>query len=397
MLSYSEGADFSDDDLIMQRGEYLALAGNCESCHTSPNGVFMAGGLPFETPFGRIYSTNITPDVATGIGTWTFEDFSNSMRHGIRPDGTHLYPVFPYTSFTKLIDNDLLAIFTYLNSIPAVNQSTPANDLPFPLNMRQLLAIWKTLFLKEGVFQLDRTRSDSWNRGAYLVEALTHCGACHTPRNFLGAEKRHSEMAGGLYKDKIPGGTYRSWFAPNLTPATTGLSLWSHEDTFLYLRTGRNSLVDSFGPMNKVIFNSTQHLGEGDLNAIVLYLKTLPPISIAESQSADRRTMGMGRTIYNLHCGTCHLPTGLGDPEMAPRLNLGSLVVQAENPASLINVILYGPEEPDPPLPPKWLNPMEEFQYLLDDEEVAALATYIRNSWNNNAGLVTASQVAEQR
>ena len=389
-------ADIGDDELL-QRGEYLALAGNCHSCHTVEKDTFMAGGVPFETPFGRVYSTNITPDMATGIGAWTFEDFSNSMRQGIRPDRTHLYPVFPYTSFAQLIDDDLLAIFSYLKSIPAITQSAPDNDLPFPFNIRQFLAIWKYLFLNKHIFEVDSSRPDSWNRGAYLVEALTHCGLCHSPRNFLGAEKRHSEMAGGAYSDRIPGIGYRTWFAPNLTSAPTGLSLWSHEDTFSYLKTGRNSLVDSFGPMNEVIFNSTQHLDDEDLDAIALYLKSLPPISVAESRPADRKTMGMGRTIYNLHCGTCHLPTGLGDPEMAPRLNQGSLVVQAENPASLINVILYGPQEPKPPLPPKWFNPMDEFQYMLDDAEVAALATYIRNSWNNNAGLVTARQVAKQR
>jgi mono/diheme cytochrome c family protein len=387
----------ADANSQIERGEYLALAGNCASCHTTADGGFMAGGLAFETPFGRIYSTNITPDNESGIGNWTAEQFLNSMRHGVRPDGEHLYPVFPYTAFTKVTDEDIAALFAYLKSIPAVHQETPENDIMFPFSQRSLMSIWKSMFFDEGAFRADDEQSAEWNRGAYLVEALAHCGACHSPRNYLGAEHPDMAMTGGVYTDKVRSGNLRPWSAPNLTSAPSGLGLWPHEEVVAYLKTGINSYVETFGPMNEVILNSTRHLSEDDVNAMAVYLKSLPSKGVSAAVAAEASVLGMGKTLYNLHCGTCHLPTGLGDEEMAPRLGGGSLVVQASNPASLINVILYGPELPDPPLPTRRREPMEEFQYHLDDEEVAALASYLRHTWGNTGGAVSADQVAEQR
>ncbi len=386
-----------DSEELIGRGRYLAIAGNCATCHTTAGGEPMAGGLPFETPFGTLYSTNITPDPETGIGDWTAEQFLASMRLGVRPDSTHLYPAFPYTSFTRVSDEDVSAIYAYLRSIPAVRQPAPANELSFPFNIRPLMAVWKTLFFDDGAFVVDASKPDDWNRGAYLVEGLAHCGACHTPRNALGAENNDHFMAGGEYLDKVGDGQYRPWSAPNLTSSETGLSLWSHDDLASYLQAGRNSFLDSFGPMNEVIINSTRHLSSDDVAAMATYLKELPAATESDRAQAGRQVLGRGRTVYNLYCGTCHLPTGLGDPEMGPKLNGGSLVVQAENPASMINVILYGPELPDPPLAPRWREPMDEHQYLLDDEEVAAVANYIRHSWENPGGLVTTDQVAAQR
>lgn len=377
------------------RGEYLALAGNCASCHTVEGDGLMAGGLPFETPFGTIYSTNITPDPETGIGTWTDAEFLASMRHGVRPDGAHLYPVFPYTAFTKVTDEDVAAIFAYLKSVPAVRREAPHNELSFPFNIRSLMSVWKAMFFEGGAYQADASRSEEWNRGAYMVEALAHCSACHSPRNFLGAEKDDLAMSGGEYQDRVRSGEHRPWFAPDLTSSETGLGLWAHEDVSSYLKTGQNSFLETFGPMNEVVMHSTRHLDDEDVAAMATYLKSLPPSEPAARATVPDSIMGRGRTIYNLHCGTCHLPTGLGDPEMAPKLNQGSLVVQAANPASMINVILYSPESPA--LPPRWRSPMDEFRYILDDEEVAAVASYIRNSWDNKAGLVTADQVARQR
>lgn len=357
----------------------------------------MAGGLPFETPFGKIYSTNITPDADTGIGNWTGEQFLNSMRRGVRPDGEHLYPVFPYTAFTKVTDEDVAALYAYLQSIPAIRQEAPENEIGFPFNQRSLMVIWKAMFFNEGVYEADAAKSAEWNRGAYIVEALAHCGACHSPRNYLGAEHADMAMTGGEYIDRVPNGTLRPWSAPNLTSAPSGLGLWPLEELAAYLKTGRNSYVETFGPMNEVLLNSTRHLSDGDVNAMAVYLKSLPPNEGYTRATAKRSVLGMGRTLYNLHCGTCHLPTGLGDEESAPRLGGGSLVVQASNPASLINVILDGPELPDPPLPTRRRKPMEDFRYLLDDSEVAALASYLRSAWGNTGGEVTAKQVAEQR
>jgi mono/diheme cytochrome c family protein len=385
------------DELQIERGKYLALAGNCASCHTAGSGDFMSGGLAFETPFGRIYSTNITPDADTGIGNWTGAEFLSSMRHGVRPDGEHLYPVFPYTAFTKVTDADVAALFAYLKSIPAVRQEAPENDLSFPFNQRALMSVWKAMFFDAGVYEQDESMSAEWNRGAYVVEALAHCGACHSPRNYLGAEHTDMAMTGGVYTDRVPNGTLRPWSAPNLTSAPSGLGLWPIEEVAAYLKTGRNSYVETFGPMNDVLLNSTRHLNGDDVDAMAVYLKSLPPNEGDRKAAAKDSVLGMGRTLYNLHCGTCHLPTGLGDEESAPRLGGGSLVVRANNPASLINVILDGPELPDPPLPTKRRKPMEDFRYLLDDEEVAALASYLRSAWGNTGGAVTAQQVAEQR
>lgn len=386
-----------DPDLQIERGKYLAIAGNCASCHTVGSDGFMAGGLAFETPFGTIHSTNITPDRDTGIGNWTAAQFLNSLRSGIRADGEHLYPVFPYTAFTKVTDEDIAAIFAYLKSIPAVRQVAPANELSFPFNQRSLMSVWKALYFDEGVYQEDPAKSKEWNRGAYIVEALAHCGACHSPRNFLGGEQAELAMTGGVYTDTVRSGALRPWSTPNLTSAPSGLGIWPLEDIAAYLKTGRNSFVETFGPMNEVILNSTRHLSEGDVDAMAFYLESLPANETETRPATNASVLGMGRTLYNLHCGTCHLPTGLGDAEVAPRLGGGSLVVRASDPASLINVILDGPEPPDPPLPARWRKPMEDFRYLLDDEEIAALASYVRSTWGNTGGEVTAAQVAAQR
>lgn len=388
--------DLSPGELVA-RGEYLVTAGNCASCHTTQDGAFMSGGLPFRTPFGTIYSTNITPDPLTGIGNWSEVDFLNSLRHGVRPDGDHLYPAFPYTAYTKASDDDILAMFAYLKSIKPVRITPPQNDLVFPFNYRPLMAFWKLLYFQPGVYEVREDQSEQWNRGAYLVEALAHCSACHSPRNSLGAERAAAHMGGGEFLDLVARQHYRPWSAPNLTATERGLALWSEQDLADYLKTARNDMLESFGPMNEVIINSTRYLEAQDIGAMVTYLKNLPAVPEREATTPGPAVMGRGRTIYNLHCGTCHLPTGEGDPDMAPRLDRGSLVVQDENPASLINAILYGPHLPSPPLQPKWREPMEDFQYLLDDEEVAAAATFIRHSWGNASGMVTADQVARQR
>ena len=388
--------DISGDELLA-RGEYLSIAGNCASCHTTADGEFMAGGLAFETPFGTLYSTNITPDADTGIGNWSDRDFLNSMRHGVRPDNEHLYPAFPYTAFTRISNEDIAAIHAYLQSIPPVHQAAPENELSFPFNIRPLMAFWKAIYLKPGAFEPNEDQTDEWNRGAYLVEGLAHCSACHTPRNGLGAEQKELHMSGGEYLDRVRNGAHRPWAAPNLTATERGLGLWTQQDIENYLKFARNEFLESFGPMNQVIMNSTRFLSDSDINAMAVYLKSLPAVDEPMARMPDSQIMGRGRTIYNLHCGACHLPTGEGDPEMAPRLNAGSLVVQSSNPASMINAILYGPESPGHPFPQKWREPMDEFQYLLDDEEIAAVASYIRNSWDNSAGVVTPAQVARQR
>lgn len=389
-------AELSDPARI-DRGRYLAVAGNCATCHTVDDEGYMAGGLPLRTDFGTIHSTNITPDDETGIGAWTADEFLRSMRFGIRADGEHLYPAFPYTSFTKATDEDLLDLFAYLRSLPPVRRASTANDLIFPFDRRALVGIWKALFFEPGELAADPTRDAEWNRGAYLVEALAHCGECHSPRNALGGIDRDRAMSGGAHFGHVPGGAVRRWSAPNLTSAESGLGIWSPQDLFDYLATGRNEFLETFGPMNEVILPGTRHLDPEDVSAMVTYLKSLPAIESDPGPEPDARLLGMGRTQYNLHCGTCHLPTGEGDPEMAPRIGGGSLVVRADDPAALINVILYGPELAELHPPSTWRSPMEEFQYLLTDDEVAAVASFVRYSWSNGASRVSVDQVARQR
>lgn len=390
-------ADAAPDNERIARGRYLALAGNCVACHTAPGDTPMAGGLRFETDFGAIYSTNITPDRATGIGNWSANDFLRSMRYGLRPGGEHLYPAFPYPSFTHMSDGDLADLWAYLQSIDPVQRQNEENDLRFPFSLRPLLGVWKSLYFDVGSFEADPARSEEWNRGAYLVDALTHCGECHSPRNRLGAVDEDRVMAGGAYLDRVAGGDYRRWSAPNLTQSERGLGTWSQEDLQQYLGTGRNDFLETFGPMNEVIVNSTRHLRPEDIDAIVAYLTSLAAIDPPAEADVDSRTLGMGRTQYNLHCGTCHLPSGEGDPEMAPRIGGGSLVTRSADPATLINVILYGPELADLGEPSEWRNPMDAFRYLLDDDEVAALASYVRHSWGNGGGRVRAETVQQQR
>lgn len=381
----------------IERGRYLTVAGNCASCHTSPGGEFMAGGVAFHTDFGTLYSTNITADERSGIGAWSAEDFLRSLRHGLRPDGTHLYPAFPYGAYAKLSDDDILAVFAYLKSLPPVERAATENDLAFPFGLRPLLAIWKALYHDSEPFRADPARDSDWNRGAYLVLGLTHCGECHSPRNRLGAVDEDRFLAGGHYFDRVPSGEIRRWSAPNLTPSARGLDTWTNADLTAYLKTGRSRFLETFGPMNEVIVNSTRYLEEADVAAIATYLYSRRPVDEPASDSPDEQLLGLGRTLYNLHCGTCHLPSGAGDPEMAPRIGGGSLVTRAEDPASLINVILYGPELAPLTPPSEWRNPMEAFRFKLDDEEVAALATFVRSSWGNGGGTVTAEQVAKQR
>lgn len=382
-----------------QRGEYLAAAGNCVSCHTAEGGTPMAGGLPFETAFGTVYSTNITQDSQSGIGGWTLAQFSTAMRQGERPNGEHLYPVFPYTSFTKTSDEDIAAIYAYLKTIEAVTYTPPENEMGFPYNQRWALGLWKSLFFEEGRFTAQASKSESWNRGAYLVEGLGHCGECHTPRNFLGASDADLALSGSTYLERVEG-KLSAWSAPNLTSGSSGLAMWSEQDVADYLRFGVSHRAGVFGPMNKVVVNSTSRLSAEDVNAMTEYLKSLPAQGEERVSPASEEVLRAGTLQYDIHCGTCHLPTGEGSPETGPPV-LGSPVVLDRDPASLINITLYGAQLPKTAPSKKWQSRgwkrMEAYANKLSDEQVAALLSYMRASWGHQAGEVTAEQVASQR
>jgi mono/diheme cytochrome c family protein len=230
---YPQPQELSSYDASVEAGSYLATAGNCATCHTAENGAPYAGGLEFVTPFGVLYSTNITSDPNTGIGNWTFQDFYNSMKHGIRPDGSHLYPAFPYTDFARMTDDDIASLYLYFQTVEPVNQAATVNELKFPFNQRELLSGWKALFHSAQTFQPDASQSAEWNRGAYLIEGPGHCGACHTPRNFMGAEKQSLAFTGGTYMDKVKFGYHRQWSGVNLTSHATGLASRSQVDLVL--------------------------------------------------------------------------------------------------------------------------------------------------------------------
>lgn len=386
-------------DPAVERGRYLAAAGNCVSCHTRSGGTPYAGGRPFETPFGTLYSTNITPHAGSGIGDWSEEDFVRALREGRRPGGEHLYPAFPYTSFTRLSDADAADLYRYFRSLAAVDYEPPANELRFPYSQRWLLAAWKMLYFTPERFTPDAGQSAEWNRGAYLVQGPGHCGACHTPRNFLGAEIAERALTGGRHFHSS-GGRTLEWSSTNLTSAPSGLAAWSVDELVDYLKHGMSERAGVFGPMNEVVLNSTRHLRVEDLRAMAVYLKSLPASEPDPGPAPDAATMRAGEVLYNIHCGTCHLPTGLGSDTTGPPL-VGSSVTLTHDPASLINVTLHGPDLPPRPPSPEWQarrwQMMEAYAQKLSDEEVATLLTFTRNAWGNRASVVTPAQVGAQR
>lgn len=382
----------------VDRGEYLVRAANCVSCHTAPGGPVFAGGVPFPTQFGTIYSTNITPDEATGIGSWSYEQFEAALRRGVRPNGEHLYPTFPYTSFTRISDEDVRALYDYFMSLKPVHAPARANEMRFPFGQRRLLGVWKALFFDEGRFVRDPARSEEWNRGAYLVEALAHCGACHSPRNLLGAEKTSAPYTGGaLYEwDEERGAVRRG--APNLTSSPHGLKAWSEDDLAEYLKRGVGARARLMGTMNEVVLNSTRHLSDADTRAMAVYLKSLPPNGDARRRPG-KKVMELGAKQYDIHCGTCHLPSGLGSEDTAPPL-AGSAFAQSPDPSSLIDLVINGPRLPVQAPSAEWQRPwqsMTPFGQKLSDEQAAALLTFVRNSWGNAAGVVDPQDIARLR
>ena len=376
----------------VERGRYLANAGNCLSCHTRAGGARMAGGVAFETPFGTVYSTNITPDRDTGIGQWTVTDLRRAMHEGVDRDGSSLIPAFPYTSFTKVSDADVADIYAYLRTVPAVRYSPPDNGLL--LRMRWGVTLWKKMYFTPGRYVPDRAKSPEWNRGAYLVEGLGHCSACHTPRNKLMAERTVAAYEGGVINDRIAPGKVGKWFAVNLNSAKHGLGSWSVTDIEKYLRTGVSARAGTFGPMNEVIVNSTKLLTPEDLHAMAVYVKSLPGPAYAGAR-VSREQVASGASLYKERCQKCHGESGRGGFFMGPPL-AGSAVTQGEDPASLINIIVHGPSVPKDVKFGAWES-MPAYADVLDDAEVAAVSNFVRGSWGNEAGPVSSAEVRDAR
>ncbi|MGH8713184.1 MAG: c-type cytochrome [Casimicrobiaceae bacterium] len=382
----AQGATFT----TVQRGRYLVEAGDCAACHTADGGQPLAGGRAVPTPFGTIYSTNITPDKETGIGQWTNEDFYKAMHEGIGPGGKRYYPAFPYPWYTKLGADDVRAIKAYLDVIPAVRQKNQPPELPWPLSVRTVMAGWNALYFHQGTYRGDASKSAAWNRGAYLVEGPGHCGACHTPKNVLGGPKKDEHLAGGYGEH---------WYAMSLTgDVRDGLGAWSAQEIVDYLKTGSIAKAAAAGPMAEVVRNSTQYLSDSDLVAIATYLKDIPAGKNAvgaRSTRIDPAAMGRGEALYMDNCTGCHLENGSGIAEVFPPLK-ASAAVQAKDPATVLEAMIDGATVVATRQKPTGLS-MPAFGWKLSDAELADLATYIRNAWGNAASPVSASQVAKVR
>jgi mono/diheme cytochrome c family protein len=380
---------------IVDQGRYLVTAGNCFSCHTATGRRPFTGGRPIDTSLGTIYSTNITPDPETGIGRWSASDFTRALREGVAADGHRLFPVFPYTAFTIITDEDAAAMYAYLRTLQPVRYAPPANNILF--TQRWGIALWNASYFAPARYVADPAHSAEWNRGAYLTLGLGHCGSCHTPRNLVLAEIPSRAFAGGNLEDARADERPRRWSAVNLTPSTTGLGGWSIDDIVKYLSVGFTQRGGAFGPMNEVIVNSTRHLSTDDLHAIAVYLKGIPEQGPKSESQPTSDQMKAGAIIYSDHCASCHFASGRGGVLKAPRL-AGSAVAQAEDPASLINAILLGADPPTEALGAfaGW-ETMQPYRDVLSDEETAAVCNYVRNSWGNRASVVTARDVARQR
>jgi mono/diheme cytochrome c family protein len=380
---------------IVQRGEYLARAGDCIACHTAPEGRIFAGGRAMPTPFGTLYTSNITPDPETGIGKWRADDFYKAMHSGRYPDGGLIYPAMPFASYTKVTRADSDAIFAYLKSIPPVNQKDRPHDLRFPYDNRSLIIGWRTLFFSEGEYKANSTKSAEWNRGAYLVEGLGHCGMCHSPINALGGTKQSEAFKGGL----IP---MQNWYAPSLTSNREGgLGDWSIQDIIDLLKTGVSARGVVYGPMAEVVHNSLQYLDDEDVRAMAVYLKGIaepsppPPPASALPSTESSLLISLGKTVYDARCASCHGTQGEGKPPHWPPL-AANQSIQMQSAVNAIRMVLNGGYPPGTAGNPRPYG-MPPFAGLLSDNEVAAVVSYIRTAWGNRGTPVSALTANELR
>jgi mono/diheme cytochrome c family protein len=381
-------------DLVSQ-GEYLVRAGDCVACHTEPGGKEMAGGRAMPTPFGTLYSTNITADPETGIGKWREDDFYNAIHNGRSPDGGLIYPAMPFPEYTKVTRADSDAMFAYLKSVPPVRQRNRENDLSFPYNNRQLILGWRTLFFSEGEYKPDPAKSAEWNRGAYLVQGLGHCTMCHTAINALGGNMQSKEFQGGL----IP---MQNWYAPSLTSnKEAGLGDWSIEDIVGLLRDGISKRGVVYGPMAEVTYDSLQYMSAADAKAMAVYLKSLgegnPPgkESTDVAMSENSLLMTLGKTTYDAQCAVCHGAKGQGAAPNYPPL-AGNPSIQMQSAVNPIRMVLNGGYPPGTPRNPMPYG-MPPFAQTLSDDEVAAVVTYIRSSWGNRGSAISARDANDLR
>ncbi len=372
----------------IERGEYLARIGNCAGCHTARGADPYAGGRAVETPFGSVFAGNLTPDKATGIGSWDSFAFYRAMSLGRSRDGRMLYPAFPYPSFSQISRDDSDALFAYLmNGVKPVVQANTAHSLQFPFDSQLALAVWRALYFKPKTFQPEPTQSADWNRGAYLVQGLAHCGACHSTRNALGAP-----VAGHAYDGAMMPGN--DWYAPSLTAASeASVADWSLAEITAWLKGGATPKASALGPMAEVIFQSTQYANNADLLAMATYLKALPSVEPSRASSPSTKLItqnksdGVGAKLYAKHCASCHGDNGEGKANAFPAL-AGNGAVTMANTTNVISIIIKGgfaPATKGNPRP----HGMPPYYHLLSDTDIANLATHIRSSWGNSGSAVT--------
>jgi mono/diheme cytochrome c family protein len=376
-------ADLQSFDTI-ERGRYLAVVADCAACHTRSGGRPYAGGVTLRTPFGTLIAPNITPDPKVGIGSWTDEEFIAALRDGRGRGGIYLYPAMPYPAYTKMTREDALAIRAYLQTIDPAPDEIEPDQLPFPFSVRATMIAWNVMNFTAGRVAPDSSRSAQWNRGRYLVDALGHCGTCHTRKSLMGAD----ESAGYLQGSRLGG-----WYAPNITAdPQKGIGRWSVGDIDTYLRTGANAFTLSSGPMGEEVTHSSSHMTDSDVRAIAVYLlslrgaaqKTPRPLAATDAR------MRAGHAIYEDNCAGCHTDAGTGAAGLFPRL-AASPAVQSDDATTLIRTVLFGSQAaatPDAPTGPA----MPSFAWRLGDAQVAAVITYIRNAWGNAAATVSPRQ-----
>jgi mono/diheme cytochrome c family protein len=377
----ASAADEPSDPSLVARGSYLARAADCMPCHTSAPDKSYAGGLRLNTPFGAIYSPNITPDRDTGIGAWAFEQFKNAVHAGIRADGKYLYPAMPFDAFTKITEDDLKALWAYIRSLKPINQRNRDNELTFPFSIREGMLAWRLLYFRKQFFEPNPSKSAQWNRGAYLVEALGHCGDCHTPRNFMGAT---------IASERFEGATIDQWYAPNITAeALAKTNHWDQSELIAFLKRGAANNSTVLGPMQEVVHDSLSHLTSSDLEAMATYLldltgaKTAP---VPDTKKLSPQAEKSGGELYASNCASCHQTNGQGISGSIPPL-AGNPAVLAAKPFDALSVVLQG-------LPASGNMPaMPSFGGSLDDRAVADVVNYVRTSWGNTAAPNTTPKI----
>ena len=390
----NEGAStppFNTTPQQIAQGAYIARAGNCAACHTARGGADYAGGFGLATPFGTVYTSNLTPDAQTGLGRWTPALFWRAMHHGRSADGRLLYPVFPYTSYTQVSRTDSDALFAYLRSLPPVTQVNRPHELAFPYSSQVALAVWRALFFRAAECVPEPAQTAQWNRGAYLVRGLGHCAACHAERNLLGASSGALALQGGV----IP---MQHWYAPSLASSReAGVADWSTAQVVALLKTGTSDHGSVMGPMADVVFGSTQHLADADLKAMAVFLKALPPQTPAPraAQTPEAAQFTSGKKIYDENCAQCHGEQGEGARGAYPAL-AGNRVVTMDQSANLVQIVLHGGYPPATGGNPRPYG-MPPFRQTLDGPQIAAVLSYIRHAWGHAASPVSSLDVMQHQ